>query len=67
MIAIYGINTLVVAIAVLVHYEMLSRLYGLIPRMAVHHRRLRVLIALCGSMIAHVIEVWIFGLSFSCC
>jgi hypothetical protein len=63
MIAIYCINTLIVAIAVLVHYEMLSRLTVLIPRLMSRHR-LRVLVALCGSLLAHVIEVWIFALGF---
>ena len=64
MIAIYFINALIVAVAVLVHYEVLSRLTVLIPRLTISHSRLRVLIALCGSLLAHVAEVWIFGLSF---
>lgn len=63
MTTVYVLNTLIVAGAVLVHYEMLSRLGPLIPRLTVQHR-LRVLIALFGSLIAHVIEVWIFGMGF---
>lgn len=35
MIAIYFINALIVAMAVLVHYEVLSRLTVLIPRLTI--------------------------------
>lgn len=59
----YVFNTAIVALAVLVHYEMLYRLGQVIPRLTMRHR-LRVLIALFGALAAHVVEVWIFAFGY---
>jgi len=48
---------------VLVHYEALSWLARLMP-VAWLPRRMRIMIAICGMLIAHVVEVWIFGLAY---
>jgi len=63
MIDTYILNTLIVATAVLVHYEMLYRLGRVIPSLTVRHRS-RVLIALCGALAAHIVEVWIFAAGY---
>ncbi|EGG99876.1 hypothetical protein imdm_543 [gamma proteobacterium IMCC2047] len=48
-------------LAVLVHYEMLTRLSQLLPQIHIRHR-LRLVVAVLGAMVAHVIEIWIFGI-----
>ncbi len=63
MIAALAINTSLVAIAVVIHYEMLRLLSVLIPRLRIKHR-LRVLIGVFGTICAHIIEICLFGLAF---
>ncbi len=60
MIAIFAVNTLVVALAVAIHYECLIRLATLMPRLKVRHR-FRLLIGVFGALLAHVAEVWLFA------
>ena len=50
-------------LAVLVHYEMLHRLSLLLPRIKIRHQ-FRIVIAVLGAMIAHVIEIWIFAAGY---
>jgi hypothetical protein len=50
-----------VVLAVLVHYEGLawmSRRLGLLPGL----RRRKVLFGVCGVLLLHVVEIWLFGL-----
>tara|TARA_B110000858_G_scaffold50425_1_gene58355 strand:- start:1408 stop:1572 length:165 start_codon:yes stop_codon:yes gene_type:complete len=54
MIAALAINISLVAIAVVIHYEMLRLLSVLIPRLRIKHR-LRVLIGVFGTICAHII------------
>jgi len=54
------INSITVAIAFLLHYELLYRLSNLIPKLPVPPR-LRILVALFGALFAHVLEIWIFA------
>ncbi len=56
-------SSLLVMLAVLVHYEMLTRLSQLLPKINIRHR-LRLVVAVLGTMIAHVIEIWIFGIGY---
>ena len=63
MIAALAINISLVAIAVVIHYEMLRLLSVLIPRLRIKHR-LRVLIGVFGTICAHMIEFCLFGLAF---
>jgi hypothetical protein len=57
------INCLVIALVVSVHYESLRGLSILIPRLPVPARR-RTVVAVFGALIAHAIEVWIFGATY---
>lgn len=61
---IVGIVTiLVVVIAVMLHYEasiFLSRLLGRTKR---SHRKQRILILVFGLLIAHIAEIWLFGIT----
>ena len=63
MFAIFLINTLVVALAAMVHYEAPLRLSLWLPRLAIR-LRYRVGVGLAGALVAHVIEAWIFGIAY---
>jgi hypothetical protein len=54
---------LLVAAAVLIHYEMLYRLATLMPTKAGRHRS-HVLVGVLGSLCAHVIEIWLFAFGY---
>ena len=63
MISAFILNSLLVAVAILIHYEMLYRLSNIIPGLTVRHR-FRVVIGLFGAVLAHIVEVWIFALGY---
>ncbi|MFT6625509.1 MAG: hypothetical protein ACJAZI_001597 [Cycloclasticus sp.] len=63
MISVFILNALVVAIAVIIHYEFLYRISLFIPKMKVRHR-LRILFGVFAALIAHAIEIWVFALAF---
>ncbi|MGJ8686272.1 MAG: ion channel [Spongiibacteraceae bacterium] len=57
------LNILVVAIAVLVHYEFLYRITLYIPKMSMMHRY-RIVFGVFGALTAHAVEVWIFAVAY---
>ena len=57
------INSILVSIAVLIHYEALKILSVLIPKLKVEHR-LRVLFGFFGALFAHIIEIWLFAFAY---
>jgi hypothetical protein len=57
------INMLLVSAAVVIHYEILRLLSTIIPKLSVQHR-LRVIIGVFGTLVGHVIEIWMFGIAF---
>ena len=59
----YLVNAVIVAIAVLVHYEALYHLSNILPKLHVR-RRFRVLFGVFGAMIAHTVEIWLFAFGF---
>ncbi len=63
MASIILVNILVVAMAVVVHYEFLLRLNLLMPKLKRWHRS-RVIFGVLGALVAHAVEVWIFALSY---
>lgn len=63
MLISFLIITALVAVTVVIHYEMLRLLWFYIPKLKMKHR-LRVVIGVFGTICAHIIEVWIFGIAF---
>ncbi len=57
------INIVVVAVAVMVHYEFLYQTTRYVPRLPIKHR-FRIVFGVFGALIAHAIEVWIFALAY---
>jgi len=63
MILVFVVNIIVVAIAVIIHYEVLFRLSSLLPSLKIRYR-LRILIGVFGALFAHAIEVWLFAMAY---
>ncbi len=63
MFAIYLINTLTIGIVILIHYEVLLQLSIFLPHLRIAHR-FRVALGLIGVLMAHIVEVWVFGIVY---
>ena len=65
--AVVALTIIVVAVCVILHYEVLSALsrrLGRLERADGGHRRRRVLYGIFGVLSVHVLEIWVFGLAF---
>ncbi|MGI5307941.1 potassium channel family protein [Rheinheimera sp. WS51] len=63
MLKVFVINSLVVAICVMLHYEFLHRVTVHIPKMTINHRT-RIVLAVFSSLVAHAVEVWVFAIAY---
>jgi len=63
MLEVFLVNSLVVTIAVLIHYEFLYRISLVIPKMHIPHRY-RIVFGVFASLIAHAVEIWVFALAY---
>lgn len=63
MILILIFNIAVISLAVIVHFEILSRLSILMPKLTLRYR-FRVALGIFGALIGHIIEVWLFALAY---
>lgn len=63
MLLVFFVNCLLIISVVLIHFEVLSWLSSTIPQLLIRPRY-RVLLALLGSMLAHVGEIWLFGIGY---
>lgn len=63
MLATVIVSGCIVALAIIIHYEMLRQISLLIPRMSIKSR-FRVLYALSGALIAHIVEVQLFAVGY---
>ena len=57
------INGALIAVAVMIHYEILRVLSVAIPKWPIQHR-LKVVVGLLGALTAHVLEIWVFGFGY---
>jgi len=57
------INSALVAIAVMIHYEMLYQLSRLMPKLDIKHRY-RLVVGIFGALIAHITEIWMFAFGY---
>jgi len=58
-----AVFSFVIAFVVTFHYEVLSFLTTLLPRLNMKQRR-RIVIGIFGALIAHITEVWMFALAY---
>jgi hypothetical protein len=57
-------NTLLVVLAILIHYEVLFLLDKKLPRIAHLPSRFRVLVGVGVIFLTHIVEIWLFGLGY---
>ncbi len=63
MLLVVVVNCLVVSLVVMIHYECLYRLTHWLPEMRIRHRY-RLVVGVFGALVAHAVEVWIFGVAY---
>ncbi len=63
MLSIFLINSLIIALVVLIHYEFLYRVSAAIPKMKIKHR-FRIVISVFIALVAHSVEIWIFSVAY---
>jgi hypothetical protein len=63
MVTVFLVNIVVITLAVLIHYESLFRITGLLPHMRIRHR-LRIVAIILIALTAHAAEVWLFAISY---
>ena len=63
MISVFILNSFVVFLVVMIHYELLFRASVYIPRMRIKHR-FRIVFGVFIALTAHAIEIWIFALAY---
>lgn len=63
MLITYIINSILVALAVLIHYEGLNFLWLNTPKLRVKHRA-RILFGIFGALLAHIAEIWLFAFGY---
>ncbi|CAH0991041.1 hypothetical protein SIN8267_01142 [Sinobacterium norvegicum] len=63
MLAMVLLNTAIVIVVVVIHYEFLFRLSMLLPKLNIMHRS-RIVLGVGGALCAHAIEVWIFAVAY---
>lgn len=63
MVAIFTVNTLVIATVVMIHYEFLYRFTTFMPKMKIRHR-FRIVFGVFAALTAHTVEVWIFAAGY---
>ncbi|HQV21659.1 MAG: two pore domain potassium channel family protein [Moraxellaceae bacterium] len=57
------ITAALVFLTVLIHYEVLRLISGIIPKLKIQPR-LRILVVIYGAFFAHTLEVWLFAASY---
>ena len=63
MLIIFLVNSLIVALVVLIHYDALLLLSNWIPKLTIKHR-FRIVLGVLGALLAHIIEVLIFAAAY---
>ena len=63
MIGVVLMNSAVVALAVIIHYEFLFQLSSRLPKLQMPHR-FRVVLGVFGAMVAHAVEIWLFAFCY---
>lgn len=63
MLIAFIVNSILVTIAVMIHYEMLYRLSRLMPTLRIKHRY-RLVVGIFGALMAHVAEIWMFAFGY---
>ncbi|BCE01058.1 potassium channel family protein [Marinicellulosiphila megalodicopiae] len=60
---VFIIHSLVVGLAVIIHYEFLYRITLIMPKMKIIHRY-RIVVGVLVALVAHAVEIWCFAIAY---
>jgi Ion channel len=63
MLIAFIINSILVAMAIMIHFEMLFQLSRLMPTLRIKHRY-RLVVGIFGALMAHIAEIWMFAFAY---
>ncbi|MCP5145214.1 MAG: two pore domain potassium channel family protein [Gammaproteobacteria bacterium] len=63
MAGIIALNVVLVALAVIIHYEFLFHVSSVLPKMRVRPRY-RIVLGVFGALVAHAVEIWLFAFAY---
>ena len=63
MLYVFILNSLVVSVVVITHYEFLYRTSIYIPKLHIRHRY-KIVFGVFAALLAHAFEIWIFALAY---
>ena len=63
MFAVFIVNSIIVALAVLIHYEFLMIISNIMPKIKIKNRS-KILVGVFSALIAHTAEIWVFGIAY---
>jgi hypothetical protein len=63
VLTVFLVNSLVIALTVIIHYEFLFNLTRLMRVTTIKHR-FRIVLGVLGALIAHAAEIWLFALAY---
>lgn len=64
MLSLIAINSVVVALAVLIHYQFLFGIANLLLKGEVVGHPFKVVLGVFAALVAHTLEIWLFALAF---
>lgn len=65
MLSVFIVNSIIIAVVVLIHYEILHQLTRLLPKLKIKHN-FKIVFGVFGALLAHMIEVWVFAVAYYC-
>lgn len=63
MLFVTAFNTLVILLAIIIHYECLRLFTQWMPQLKIAARA-RILVGVVGALIAHILEIWVFAVAY---
>ncbi|WP_444994477.1 ion channel [Aliikangiella sp. IMCC44359] len=65
MLSVFFVNSIIIAVVVLIHYEILHQLTRLLPKLNIKHN-FKIVFGVFGALLAHMVEVWVFAIAYYC-
>ena len=63
MLKVFILNSLIIALVVIIHYEFLFHFTTIMPKLRIRHR-FRIVLGVLAALTAHAVEIWIFGVAY---
>ena len=63
MLKVFILNSVIIALVVIIHYEFLFHFTNIMPKLRMRHR-FRIVLGVLAALTAHAVEIWIFGIAY---